>query len=226
MFRIKLPGRFLRDIRIRRYNLKGRALPSHANIPTFSGRRKSGGRDARLGGPTSRAVCSPSYVSMTQWGDGLLAAGPRSRQGASFVVIVLALCLAGGFVGMRGGYSSASAATPTPAASQAAPSASPGASPTPISSPTPIAATIDKDGFRPLTIRVYAGQFVTWTNADKKPHTATAADGSWDTGQIDPGQSQTLQFFDVGKIDYLDGFNPTVHATLIVLPGPPPIGAQ
>jgi hypothetical protein len=38
--------------------------------------------------------------------------------------------------------------------------------------------------------------------------------------------SQTLQFFDVGKSDYLDGFNPLVHATLIVLPGPPPSGAQ
>ncbi len=86
--------------------------------------------------------------------------------------------------------------------------------------------TIDKDGFHPLTIRVYGGQFVTWTNLDKKPHTATASDGSWDTGEIDPGQSQTLQFFDVGKSDYLDGFNPLVHATLIVLPGPPPSGAQ
>jgi plastocyanin len=143
-------------------------------------------------------------------------------------VIVLALCLAGGFVGTRGSYSSAaSAATPTPAASQAAsPPASPAASPTAAGSPTPFAATIDNIGFHPLTIRVYAGQFVTWTNLDKKPHTATAADGSWDTGQIDPGQSQTLQFFDVGKSDYLDGFNPTVHATLIVLPGPPPVGAQ
>jgi plastocyanin len=143
-------------------------------------------------------------------------------------VIVLALCVAGGFVGPRGGYSSAaSAATPTPAASPTTSTqASPGASPSPTSAPTPIAVTIDKDGFHPLTIRAYGSQFVTWTNLDKKPHTATAADGSWDTGEIDPGQSQTLQFFDVGKSDYLDGFNPLVHATLIVLPGLPPNGAQ
>ena len=142
-------------------------------------------------------------------------------------MIVLALCFAGGFVGTRGGYSSAaSAATPTPATSPSESPASPAASPSPTSVPTPAAATIDRDGFRPLTIRVYAGQFVTWTNLDKKPHTATASDGSWETGQIDPGQSQTLQFFDVGKSDYLDGFNPLVHATLIVLPGSPPSGAQ
>lgn len=88
-----------------------------------------------------------------------------------------------------------------------------------------MAVTIDATGFHPSTIHIYAGQAVVWTNADKTPHTATAADGSWDTGQIDPTRGQALQFFQIGKWDYLDGFNPLLHATLIVIPGPSP-GAQ
>ena len=57
---------------------------------------------------------------------------------------------------------------------------------------------------------------VAWTNVDTKPHTATAADGTWDTGEIDPGKSASLQFFEVGRSDYLDGFNPLLRATLVV----------
>lgn len=89
---------------------------------------------------------------------------------------------------------------------------------TPVPTPTPIAVTVDKDGFHPATIHVASGQMIAWTNADTKPHTATAADGTWDTGQIDPGRSASLQFFEVGRFEYLDGFNPLMRATLFVTP--------
>lgn len=93
--------------------------------------------------------------------------------------------------------------------------------------PTPVPVSIDKDGFHPSTVRVYSGQEVEWTNNDPRTtHTATAADGSWDTGPIDPGHSQMRQFFEPGRWEYLDGFNPTLHAVLIVAtPGPAPSGA-
>lgn len=82
---------------------------------------------------------------------------------------------------------------------------------------------VDQYGFHPSVVRIYSGQSVMWTNTDKKPHTATAADGSWDTGQLDLNQSQSLQFFEVGHWDYLDGFNPAQHATLIVATPAPAI---
>ncbi|HME81191.1 MAG TPA: cupredoxin domain-containing protein [Candidatus Eremiobacteraceae bacterium] len=142
---------------------------------------------------------------------------------------MVALCAAGGFAIARGALpQTVAAATPVPGAT-ASPAASPSPTGTPVPTPTPAATpvpvTIDKDGFHPAVVRVSPGQSVAWTNADKKPHAATASDGSWDTGQIDPGQSQTLQFFELGKWDYLDGFNPVMHATLIVAT-PLPGGAQ
>ncbi|MBV8222899.1 MAG: cupredoxin domain-containing protein, partial [Candidatus Eremiobacteraeota bacterium] len=114
-----------------------------------------------------------------------------------------------------------SAATPTPGP---AASLTPSPSPTPV--PTPVPVSVDKDGFHPTVIRIYAGQSVAWTNLDKLPHAATASDGSWDTGEIAPSKAQALQFFEIGKWDYLDGFNPIQHGTLIVAtPSPAPSGA-
>lgn len=151
--------------------------------------------------------------------------------------LALALCAAGAFAIARGALpQSVAAATPAPgatapAAASPSPGASPSASPavtpaaTPTPVPTPVQVTVDKDGFHPAVVRINPGQSVAWTNADKKPHAATASDGSWDTGQIDPGQTQPLQFFELGKWDYLDGFNPVMHATLIVST-PAPGGAQ
>lgn len=107
-----------------------------------------------------------------------------------------------------------------PAKPSAAPSPAPTSTPAP--SPTPIAVTIDKNGFHPQTVRIYSGQYVAWTNDDKKQHTATAADGSWDTGPIDPKQTVVRQFFESGKWDYICGFAPGLQATLFVAPPLPP----
>jgi hypothetical protein len=80
-----------------------------------------------------------------------------------------------------------------------------------------VPVVVDKDGFHPSTVRVISGQEIEWTNNDAKTtHTATAADGSWDTGPIEPGKSQVRQFYEPGRWDYLDGFNPVLRAVLIV----------
>ena len=106
---------------------------------------------------------------------------------------------------------------------QAAVTPSPAA--TPVPTPTPFAVTIDKDGFHPSGIRIGPGQSVSWINADTVQHTATAADGSWDTGPIDPGHSATLQFFEIGRWEYVCGFKPTLRATLVVATPAPTRGA-
>lgn len=46
--------------------------------------------------------------------------------------------------------------------------------------------------FVPEALAVRPGDTIRWTNTDLSPHTATAEDGSWDTGEIGEGQSATL----------------------------------
>ena len=46
--------------------------------------------------------------------------------------------------------------------------------------------------FVPAEIEVAAGDTITFTNADAAPHTATADDGSFDTGRLAKGESATV----------------------------------
>jgi len=49
--------------------------------------------------------------------------------------------------------------------------------------------TIQGFAFSPANFEVQAGDTIIFVNADSAPHTATAEDGAFDTGRIDPGQS-------------------------------------
>jgi len=159
-------------------------------------------------------------------GDRLASTVPRSRRPASIVMIALGICAAIAAQHARGVLALAAPVTASPAATPvvgAATPSGPAAAATPT--PTPVPVVVDKDGFHPSTVRVTSGQEVEWTNNDAKTtHTATAADGSWDTGPIEPGKSQVRQFFEPGRWDYLDGFNPVLRAVLIVAT-PSPTGS-
>ncbi|HEV3364004.1 MAG TPA: cupredoxin domain-containing protein [Acidimicrobiia bacterium] len=63
------------------------------------------------------------------------------------------------------------------------------------------------DAFQPGSITVAAGESVTFTNSGESPHTATADDGSFDTGTIDPGQSATVTFDTPGRYPYFCRFH-------------------
>ena len=56
--------------------------------------------------------------------------------------------------------------------------------------------------FEPKTITVNAGDTITWTNQDQVPHTVTAADGSFDSGNIDAGQTFSHTFTTAGTVAY------------------------
>jgi plastocyanin len=70
--------------------------------------------------------------------------------------------------------------------------------------------------FAPEAIEVEAGSKVTWTNSDDAPHTATADDSSFDTGDLDQGDSKTITFDQPGEFTYYCRFHPFMKATVDV----------
>ncbi|MET0750584.1 MAG: cupredoxin family copper-binding protein [Solirubrobacterales bacterium] len=70
--------------------------------------------------------------------------------------------------------------------------------------------------FDPETIRVEAGTEVTWTNSDDAPHTATADDGAFDTGNLAKGESKSVELDHPGSLSYYCRFHPFMKATVEV----------
>ena len=71
--------------------------------------------------------------------------------------------------------------------------------------------------FGPNTLKVTAGQQVTWTNADDTPHqiTLVGADARRSDVML-KGQSATMQFDAEGNIAYICGLHPTMKGSLTV----------
>lgn len=70
--------------------------------------------------------------------------------------------------------------------------------------------------FDPETVTVKAGTEVTWTNSDDAAHTATADDSSFDTGDMDKGDSASVTFDKPGTFTYYCRFHPFMKATVEV----------
>jgi YVTN family beta-propeller protein len=70
--------------------------------------------------------------------------------------------------------------------------------------------------FGPSAVRVRVGQRVTWVNGDPVPHTATARDLRWSSGQVVPGGSFTMTMTKPGTYGYFCGDHPFMQAKVIV----------
>ncbi len=57
--------------------------------------------------------------------------------------------------------------------------------------------------FDPAQIEVSEGTTVTWTNEGESPHTVTASDGSFDSGNLDPGATFSHTFDQAGEFSYV-----------------------
>ena len=60
------------------------------------------------------------------------------------------------------------------------------------------------------------GQAVIWTNTDPVPHTVSADDGSWGSGDIASGKSYQLTFVSAGTFPYHCGIHPAMQGTVVV----------
>jgi plastocyanin len=70
--------------------------------------------------------------------------------------------------------------------------------------------------FDPATVRLAPGDRVVWLNRDLVPHTASAVDGSFESGRIDPGQQWSLVFAAASAIDYVCAYHPAMQGRLEV----------
>jgi plastocyanin len=69
--------------------------------------------------------------------------------------------------------------------------------------------------FSVKSLNVAVGDTVTFTNTDGAPHTATANDGSFDTGRLNKGQSATVTITAAGVFAYFCAVHPSMKAEIV-----------
>jgi plastocyanin len=71
--------------------------------------------------------------------------------------------------------------------------------------------------YQPDPVTVQVGGKVIWQNEDTAPHTATADDGSFDTGTLERGKLKSETFKQAGTFTYFCQIHPTMHGTVEVV---------
>lgn len=73
--------------------------------------------------------------------------------------------------------------------------------------------------YDPDPVTVEEGGKVVWINRDSAPHTATAEDGSFDTGTLEEGKLKSETFKEPGTYAYVCSIHPQMHGTVEVVAG-------
>jgi LPXTG-motif cell wall-anchored protein len=81
----------------------------------------------------------------------------------------------------------------------------------------PGSVTIKDFSFGPSAVTVNVGDTVTWTNRGPSGHSATARDGSFDTGVLPKGRSGSHTFAKAGSFSYICRPHPFMKATVRVV---------
>lgn len=74
-------------------------------------------------------------------------------------------------------------------------------------------------GYDPDNITVVIGinNTVIWTNNDNEAHTVTASDGSFDSGNMNPGATFDYTFTTPGTYPYICTYHPWMHGYVTVI---------
>jgi plastocyanin len=73
--------------------------------------------------------------------------------------------------------------------------------------------------YRPDPVTIEEGGKVIWKNRDSAPHTATAEDGSFDTGTIEEDKIASESFKEPGTYAYICSIHPEMEGTVEVVAG-------
>ncbi len=110
------------------------------------------------------------------------------------------------------GAAAAASAAPAPAMTASAADARPVAR-----AAASAGVTIGDFAFHPGATTVHVGDTISWTNEDAASHTATADDGSFDTGALARGASGAHTFTSAGTFAYHCSIHPSMTGTVTVL---------
>jgi plastocyanin len=78
---------------------------------------------------------------------------------------------------------------------------------------------IDDFSYNPDPVTIEEGGKVIWINKDSVAHTATAEDGSFDTGTLEEGKLKSETFKQPGTYRYVCSIHPEMHGTVEVVEG-------
>ncbi|MBA83182.1 cupredoxin domain-containing protein [Thalassobius sp. S69A] len=70
--------------------------------------------------------------------------------------------------------------------------------------------------FDPAVLTISAGDTVVFTNMDGAPHTATAKDGTFDTGRLNRNKQSALEFGSAGTYAYYCEIHPRMTGQIVV----------
>jgi plastocyanin len=73
-----------------------------------------------------------------------------------------------------------------------------------------------KWGFAPGVRRIEPGTWVTWSNSGQDPHTVTALEGSFDSGNLDPSEGFSWFFDQPGTYAYVCALHPWMKGKIVV----------
>ncbi len=75
---------------------------------------------------------------------------------------------------------------------------------------------IEQFGFSPARLTVRPGDNIEWVNRDIAPHTATALEGAWDTGELTRTGRASITVSEPGTFEYICAYHPQMMGEVIV----------
>jgi plastocyanin len=142
--------------------------------------------------------------------------------GLCLVLALAALALAG--CGGGDGDDSAATTSESGATTEAGDDSAGGGSTTGGNAPAPSGDAVRSEkveivdfAYDPDPVTIEEGGKVVWQNEDSAPHTATAEDGSFDTGTLEEGKLGSETFKEPGTYEYICSIHPQMHGTVEVV---------
>ena len=178
----------------------------------------------RLGGRDSedeslralRVRFARGEIDATQFEEMRRLLGPGGRPGADnrLGLVGLALVVAGLVVWILGSWVAPAGWGPMMGAGgMMGPMMGLGAGPT---APADTSVRMAGSRFEPSVLTIAPGETVRWFNDDALPHTVSATDGSWDSGNLAPGQGFKRPFDAARSYAYLCRYHPGMTGTIEV----------
>ncbi len=79
-----------------------------------------------------------------------------------------------------------------------------------------VSVAIEGYTYTPDTLVVKKGTVVTWTNNDTQAHSASADEGSFDTGLLEQGDSASVTLNEPGEYTYHCSLHPNMTGSIVV----------